>query len=353
MSYDANRSTVGPCGVLCGGVEEIARPFARWLAERLGVGAVRIDALERPAHGGLSAETILLECDWGAGPRGLVVRLPPAGAGLFPTYDLRAQTRVMDALRAHSRIPVPVVLWFEDDPTVLGRPFAVMERVEGRIPSDNPGYHFEGWVQELPAAQQACLLDESLATLAAVHHVDWAAAGLGFLPGIGLDHELASWREYLAWATDASPIPVIDATYEWCVAHRPRDEPDAALVWGDARLGNLVFGDDLSVRAVLDWEMATLGPPELDLGWYLFLERTALQFADQLPGFPDRAGTIQRYERHLGRPVRDIDWYEVWGGLRSAAIMIRVGAQLHELGLVPATFSRDNPVTRLLAALIA
>ncbi len=326
--------------------------FTSWLGKRLDVASVHIGALERPKQGGLSNETILVDCDWGSGPRGLVVRLAPEGRGLFPKYDLRAQSRVMEALRAHSAVPVPTVLWFEADGGVLGRPFVVMDRVAGRIPSDNPGYHFDGWVKDLPAGAQARLLDESLATLAEIHRVDWTIAGLGFLPGIGLDRELAYWRDYLDWAADGERFPVIDRTYEWCASHRPRHEPPAGLVWGDTRLGNIVYGDDLSIRAVLDWEMATLGPAELDLGWYLFLERTALQFAEQLPGFPDRAGTIGIYERHMGRSVVDIDWYEIWGGLRSAAIMIPLGAQLHALGLVPDTWRGDNPVTQLLAQLI-
>ena len=295
---------------------------------------------------------MLVDVDWGSGPRGLVVRLAPSGKGLFPSYDLAGQVRTMEALHRHSTVPVPTVLWYETDPTVFGREFVVMDRVAGRIPSDNPGYHFEGWVKDLPADAQRQLFDNSIATLASIHRVDWAGAGLGFLPGIGLEREFGYWREYLAWAAAGERFEAIDATFAWCEAHRPVSEPEAALVWGDTRLGNIVFGDDQSVRAVLDWEMASLGPPELDLGWYLFIERTALQFASQLAGFPDRAGTIAAYERHLGRPVCDIDWYEMWGGLRSAAILIRVADDLADLGLVGREFRGDNPVTQLLERLI-
>ena len=326
--------------------------FAEWLAGRLDTASVRVGPVERPKQGGLSNETVLIDADWGAGPRSLVVRIAPAGPGLFPEYDLAAQVKVMEALRIHSSVPVPTVLWSEPDATVLGRPFYVMDRVEGRIPSDNPGYHFEGWLKDLEPADQARLFDASLATLAAIHRVDWAAAGLGFLPGVGIDRELTYWRDYLDWVAGGERFPIIDATYAWCVDHRPKSEPPAALVWGDTRLGNLVYADDLTVRAVLDWEMALLGPPELDLGWYLFLERTALQFAAPLPGFADRDGTVATYEAHLGRSVVDLDWYEVWGGLRSAAIMVRVADDLAALGLVGPEFRGDNPVTKLLAEFV-
>jgi aminoglycoside phosphotransferase (APT) family kinase protein len=326
--------------------------FTEWLRDRLDAPNVRLGAVERPKAGGLSSETIMIDADWGAGARSLVIRLPPVGHGLFPDYDLSAQVRTMEALRAHTSIPVPTVLWHETDVAVLGREFAVMDRVAGRIPSDNPGYHFEGWLKDLDPDGQRRVFSESIAMLASIHQVDWAAAGLGSLPGIGVDREFSYWRNYLDWACDGRLVPAIEGAFEWCRRHRPLTEPSPALVWGDTRLGNIVYDDDLNVRAVLDWEMATLGPPELDLGWYLFIERTALQFTTQLAGFPDRSGTIAAYEHHLGRVVVDIDWYEIWGGLRSAAIMIRVADNLAELELVPREFRHDNPVTRLLESML-
>ncbi len=330
--------------------------LGQWLAERLGVASVDIGNVERPKSGGLSSETWLVDADWGAGPRGLVVRLPPAGAGLFPNYDLAAQAKVMDALRSVGTIPVPSVLWYETDRAVLGREFVVMDRVEGRIPSDNPGYHFEGWLKNLEPDAQRRHFDVAIDALATIHRVDWASAGLGFLPGIGLEREFEYWSAYLDWAAGGERFELIDVALRWCGEHRPTDEPAPSLVWGDTRLGNIVFSHDPNdeplLRSVLDWEMASLGPAELDLGWYLFLERTALQFAPQLAGFPDRAGTIAAYEHALGRDVVDIDWYEVWGGVRSAAIMIRVATDLAALGLVGPEFRGDNPVTQLLMQLI-
>ncbi len=321
--------------------EERAR-FASWLSARLDT-AVDITPFDVPNHGGFSNDTWMTEARFAGETRGLVVRLAPTGDALFPVYDLGEQARVLDVLRRDGAVPVPAVLWEEPDPSVLGRAFYVMDRVDGRIPPDNPGHHFAGWVKALGADDQRRLLDAALGAMADIHRLDWQRSGLGFLAGLGLDDDIARWREYIAWA--GVDVPGIDAAFAWCVANRPA-EPAAALVWGDARLGNLIFDDDLGVRAVLDWEMATLGPPELDLGWYLFLERVALQFTAQLPGFGDRDDCVARYAARLGRPVVDLHWYEVWGGVRSAAVH-------HRLARLRGDAPGFDPVVDTLTALVA
>lgn len=315
--------------------------FAAWLGTQGS--DVEVGPLTRPG-GGLSNDTLLLDS--------MVLRLAPEGRGLFPEYDLEAQVTVLRALRERSDagVPVPEVLWWEPDPGPLGRPFYVMERVDGRIPPD--GHLFAGWVLESSARDQARLLDGFLATIARIHAVDAGSTDDGAFavldrPEHGttpLAQELGYWRAYLDWASDGETLPLLEECWEWCVAHRPPDESAArGLVWGDARLGNLIVDDALAPVAVLDWEMAVLGPPELDLGWYLFLERTAQQFAPNLPGFPDRAGVVATYERHAGRRLGHLDWYEAWGGFRTACIQVRMATTAHA--------REHNPVTTVLRSL--
>ena len=117
-----------------------------WLGARAG-GPVAVDELVAPASG-MSNDTWLTTVDLGDGALDVVLRLAPAGRGLFPRYDLGQQVTVLRGLRAHSDVPVPDVLWHEPDPEPLGRPFYVMTRVRGRIPPD--GHHFDGWVRDLP-----------------------------------------------------------------------------------------------------------------------------------------------------------------------------------------------------------
>ncbi len=337
--------------------DDVGSRFGAWLAEKVG-GPVEVGRFESPTLGGLSNETQLLEADWGDGPRGLVLRMAPAGTPIFPDYDLGRQVAIMRGLASASEVPVPEVLWDEPDEAVLGRPFYVMTRVDGRIPPDNPGHHFEGWVKELPAQSQRGLHDKSIDMMALINRVDVDAARLGFLdrPEHGDDpiaQELGWWRTYLDWAADGERIGVLEDAFAWCVAHRP-ESAERGLVWGDARLGNMIYGDDLAPICVLDWEMAVLGPAELDLGWYLFLDRTALSFTEPLPGFPEREGTIARYGSRLGRGIRDADWYEAWGGVRAACIQVRLALVFHELGLFPdLAWRAKNPVTKVLRSLVA
>jgi aminoglycoside phosphotransferase (APT) family kinase protein len=109
------------------------------------------------------------------------------------------------------------------------------------------------------------------------------------------------------------------------VRHRPAT--DAAVIsWGDARPGNIIFGDDLSVVALLDWEGATIGPPEIDVGWWLMFEEflCEAQGLTRLDGVPDRDATIARYQELSGRPVEEIRYYEILAGLVLALINSRL-----------------------------
>lgn len=331
---------------------DLSARFAQWLETRVGA-SVQLEALTTPGHGGFSNETLLTTAEWNGARHGLVLRLAPSGPGIFPTYDLDHQARVLRAL-ADTDVPVPEVLWSERDPSVLGREFYVMERVDGRIPPDRPGYQFLGWVKDAPAEEQTRVMDAGVEAMARIHRVDVTRADLGFLDrselgATPLDQELGYWRAYLDWASGDERFDALETILEWCVANRPPEPPGHGLAWGDARLGNLIYGDDLTVRAVMDWEMAVLGPPELDLGWFVFLERLALQFTDGLPGFLDPDGMVAAYERHLGRRLEHLDWYETWGGFRAACIQVPLVTLAHQRGEAPDLKGRaDNPLTTAL-----
>jgi aminoglycoside phosphotransferase (APT) family kinase protein len=327
---------------------ELGEDLAEWLATQVD-GAVRLGSCRRPGSG-MSNDTLLVEAAWGGTTRRIVVRLTPSGRPLFPRYDLGAQAAVLHALHEHTSVPVPRVLWWEPDPAPVGRPFYVMEHVDGRIPPD--AHLFTGWLKDLDPPDQAALLEHALDVLARIHRVDvGTVAELEVLDRpehatTPLDQELAWWRAYLDWAAAGDRLPRLEDAYTQLLDARPPDaEVARGLVWGDARLGNLVVDDALRPVAVLDWEMAVLGPPELDLGWYLFLERTARQFAPQLPGFPEPDELVARYEVRLGRPLRHLAWFEAWSGFRTACIQVRLAEN-------PADRER-NPVTKALRACLA
>lgn len=343
-----------------------APALAGTLARHLpGVSAVRVTDVHVPPGAGLSAETVMFTADWqtGAGStirRELVARVAPQGPGLFVSYDLELEARVMTALR-NTDVPVPEVLLYEGDAAVLGAPFLVMARVPGQTLSDDPPFTAQGWLVELPPERQRLAVENALAAMAAVHRLDPAALGLTDLGRYGepdgdlLGAHLAHWEAAFAWASEGLPNPYVEAGFAWAKANRPTGPEPVVLSWGDARISNVVFGADLSVAAVLDWEVCCLGSPELDLGWWF---ATLRLFSDAIgiavpPGIGSREETVALYEKLTDRTVEHLHFYEAFAYLRLAVCMIRGARLLIAGGVLPpdAGMEFNNPATRLLAEL--
>lgn len=338
--------------------------LAEWLRDRLpGARDLRVSALSGPAATGFSNDTLLFDVAYETAGRretqALVCRVEPAGFGIFQTYDVGLQYRIMQALRT-TDVPVPAMFGMERGPALLGAPFFVMERVEGQIPSDNPPYHAEGWLKDAAPAERTAVWQSGVDTLAAIHRCDPIALGIEFLaaPASGSDTigwQLQAWRRYFDWVADGRAFATLEAGWQWLVAHRPAASRRRDLCWGDARIGNMIFRAGRCV-AVLDWEMATLGPAEMDLGWFLLLDRHHHEAmgAARLAGLPPRDATIARWEQGTGRPAADVAYWEAFAAWRFGVIMARVAAQMQHLEILPvdSTFATDNTASRLLAKLL-
>jgi len=335
-----------------------------WLSSRLpGADEMTISAVQTPANNGFSSETLMFEASWrepGAGPRHerLVAKVAPTGFQIFPEARFAEQYRLLAAL-ADTTIPVPRVHWHEPDPAVLGAPFYVMSRVDGDVPSDMPPYHTAGWLTTVSPAERESIWWSGLSVLAQVHALDVARLGLGFVDQVsygptGLRQRLAYYEHYLDWAYDGS-VPVAREALRWLHEHRPREPREPVLLWGDSRIGNIIFVAGRAV-AVLDWEMATLGQPEEDLAWFLFLDRHHSEGVGfgRLVGFPGQAETIARYEQLTGRTVQDMAYYEVLSALKFAVVMARIGQLFILYDLVPPDndFPYNNTATQLLARIL-
>lgn len=329
---------------------QLAARLAQWWADCEGVREVAVVPAGRPAVGA-SNETWLFDASWQTAQRSVVerwvLRLAPAEASLFPHYDLAREYRTLAALQG-SGLTVPVPRRYEPDVAVLGRPFFIMLRLEGRVVQENPLYHLEGWFHELPAAAQAGHWNALLDGMARLHRTDWQARGLGFLDApagvVRAQHQLGSFREHLAWVEALSrPYPVLGRALAWLEASCP-PEGAVALCWGDSKLGNALFdaatGD---LVAALDWEMPWIGEPVADLAWLLVLDR-ALSTGygvPRLPGLPSREDSVSRWVAASGHSAANLDYHERLAATRFAIIMARAGHLYMEKGWLPRESEAD------------
>ena len=297
-----------------------------WLAQR-------VDGLTAPPEvrqfgGGASNLTYLLRYR----DRALVLRRPPAGVKAASAHDMVREHRVQAALAPHYR-HVPQMVALCTDPAVLGSDFYVMERVAGTILR---GRLPEGMTLTPPQAGD--LGERAFDALVELHAVDVDAAGLADLgKGRGyVGRQVTGWSErYRRARTDN--VPDFEAVMGWLTEHQPQDVA-TVLVHNDFRLDNLVLSDDLRVVGVLDWEMATLGDPLMDLGGALAywvqaddddMFRLSRRQPSDLPGMPTRAEVVARYAERTGVAVTDWTFYEVFGLFRLAVIAQQIYYRFH------------------------
>lgn len=326
-------------------LDRTAEDLRHWLAPKLSLGpnAIRVEDLDAPLSTGFSSDTLLFDLVYAAddGERrdGLVARLEPEEYVMFPQYDVGLQARVLQLLEP-TDVPVPIVRWTEPDASVLGVPFYVMSRVEGRIPSDNPPMHDEGWVAEdLSDDEREALWWSGLEAMCKVHRVDWKALGFDFLdePERGptpLEQQLDYWQEYFRWGMPASRHPDVAKALDYLEANKPDDET-VALCWGDSRLANQIF-DGVECVALLDWEMARLGDPVQDVAWWLASDRCFTEGLEleRLPGFPAKDETIARWVESTGHSARNFDYYFILALTRFSMNMARVGQYMKRIEII-------------------
>jgi aminoglycoside phosphotransferase (APT) family kinase protein len=271
-----------------------------------------------------------------ATPRELVARIAPDPAAdpVFMVYDMERQFKTMQMVADHTEVPVPKVLWLETGTDAIGVPFFVMERIHGVVPPDLMPYPYgNNWFFDADVKDQQRLERQSVEALAALHELT-ADGPAGFLaaPDDGeshLRHHVQEQRAYYDWVVaDGVRSPLIEDTFEWLEEHWPENENDAVFSWGDARVGNMMF-EDFSPVAVLDWEMAAVGPREIDIGWMIYMHRAFQDMVESfgMPGMPHilRRETIAAiYEEASGYKPRDLDFYTTYAALRYGIVMFRI-----------------------------
>lgn len=273
---------------------------------------------------GFSYETAIFTARWTrdhvAEQRDLVLRIEPADPVAVGPCPLNWQYRILAALQ-HTDVPIPAPIAFEPSRSVLGRPFMLVSRVPGDVPI--------AWGAGIEDQQQRHLIaDRFVEVLARVHRVDWHGAELGFML-MGADpqslnparREIERWEQVVE-ELSIRPEPILREALLWCKANQPRADK-LVLCHGDYRLSNFIWADD-EIKALLDWEIATINDPMCDLGW------TSLRCwrgtdPDLITGLLPREEFYALYEKYSGQHVdpQHVFFWEVLGNVHMACILIQ------------------------------
>jgi aminoglycoside phosphotransferase (APT) family kinase protein len=326
--------------------------ISRWMAAVLPGGVTpRVNVESGVDSNGMSSETIVLTARWDQGgkpiERRLVARVAPTDEDVpvFPSYRLDHQFEVIRLVAQKTDVPVPQVRWLEPSAEVLGAPFFVMDYVEGVVPPDVMPYTFgNNWFYDASPESQRTLQDSTIEVLAKLHSIPNAESDFAFLSDERTEHDalkrhfdwVRSWYDFAV--PDIGPSPLLERTFSWLETNWPKEVSATrpVLLWGDARIGNVLYADFRPV-AVLDWEMTALGPRELDVAWLIFAHMVFQELTGLagLPGLPNvlREDDVRStYQRMTGVELADLGWFYAYSGVMWAIVFMRTGARRVHFG---------------------
>jgi len=262
--------------------------------------------------------------------RTYVLRRKPPGTLLASAHAVDREFTIISALHAQG-YPVARPWALCTDDSVIGSMFYVMDKVEGRVL----------WDLKLPGMtpdQRRAIYDAQVDTLAALHAFDPVAIGLGDYgrPGNYFERQVGRWTKQYR-ASEIGPIPAMDRLIEFLPATLPPEGP-TRIVHGDFRLDNLILAPDTpKVRAVLDWELSTLGDPMADFSYLLIAwvipatARNGLAGADiEALGIPTVEQTVERYAGLTGTAPENLDWLFAYNLFRLAAICQGIAGRVRD-----------------------
>ncbi len=285
----------------------------------------------RQFKGGASNLTYQLDFESG---QSYILRTAPLGTKAKGAHDMGREYRIMAQLRPNYP-KIPQMLAFCDQPEVLGRPFFVMEKMQGIILRANPpkGLH-------LPEKTVAALCQNAIGQLVALHRLDVDNTGLAqFGKGEGyVQRQLEGWTTRYTKAKTWN-VPSFVKIMDWLNKHQPA-QSQVCFIHNDFRFDNLVLHQDHpdQIVGVLDWEMATVGDPLMDLGNSLaywvqpdddLLFRKFRRQPTHLPGMMTRQQVVKYYCTQTGHDASAFTFYEVYGLFRLAAIVQQIYYRYH------------------------
>jgi aminoglycoside phosphotransferase (APT) family kinase protein len=341
-----------------GDLERIRAGIERWLDARLpDRGGLSIPSLDFPKASGESSVTLILEArSRGRGEERFVLRMAPPVSQVFDRHDLRMQFEMMTIMTAE-KLPAPPLVGYEPDPSILGSDFYVMGFRPGRIPPDNPPMMITGWLKDdVTPAQRTKMWTSGTDVLARIHGIDLAKHDFSRLPRARAGEPLVA-QEIRTFDTMFKPEvrEVADPRILEGWTFLQKSVPQAvepAFCWGDSRVGNVIFDEDVPV-AILDWEMANVGDPRTDLAWWIWIDRCNSEGlgAARLPGIPAPDAIYAQWSARTGRSIEAMPWFELFAVVRYAIVLERKFAFMREThpGLAVPNFAA-NFIPDLMAA---
>ena len=332
-------------------VSTIPALLSSWLETQIGT-APEVTVESGVDSNGMSSETIILTGRWTQDGKNVeqkwVARVAPTleDVPVFSSYRMDHQFELIRLVGELTDVPVPRVRWIEPTGDVLGSPFFLMDHVEGIVPPDVMPYTFgDNWFADAPTDKQRLLQDSTVEVLTKLHAIPDAAETFGFLAEVDPPGDtplrrhfnwLKEWYEYAV--PDIGISTTVEAALTWLEDNFPADvaAADPVLAWGDSRIGNVLY-EDFRPVAVLDWEMATVGPRELDVAWIIFAHMVFQELAGLagLPGLPEvmREEDVRAtYQKLTDVELGDLRWFYVYSGVIWCVVFMRTGARRVHFG---------------------
>ncbi|APF39594.1 phosphotransferase family protein [Chelatococcus daeguensis] len=311
----------------------------RFLAQRFG-GSADPFRMSR-IGGGQSNPTYFVDF----GDRRMVLRKQPNGEILRGAHAIDREYRVLEALIA-TDVPVPRPILYHADADLLGTPFYLMERLEGRV------FHDCALPELAPAERRGIYLGmvEALAKLHAIRPQDVGLADFG-RPGSYFERQIARWSKQLA-ASPGDPVPALARVEAWLRENLPADDGMVAIAHGDFRLGNLLFHpEEPLVIGILDWELSTLGHPLADLGFCCMPWHTApdeyggiLGLDHAGLGIPSRREFVAHYQAHAVPTAPLARFHVAFALFRFAVIFVGIADRARAGNAASADAARLGPL---------
>lgn len=325
---------------------EIESRLRDWLETKIeGWHDVELHPLDVVTGSGFSAEIFFVEVsysdDSGRQKRTLVVRRQPQDFEVVFGSSLELQGQMIAALDALGSVKVPDWIGMELDPSVLDMPFLVMGQVDGHAATQNPNYNSAGWLFDMSPQQRGTTWKNAIEAYAAMAKLDWQRDGFEFMARPdwgkpGLDQYLGYIEAWYHGCRQDRLMPYVDRAIEYIREEQP-ENTDVNVLWGDSTPSNVMFAPDGSVNALIDWELAALGPSELDLAWWLYFDDLfSRRFGvERLEGLPTRDQSIAIWESATGRTAQHLEYYDVVVALRMALVAVGAFDRQVSMGNIP------------------